>query len=292
MELDSAILSRLQFAFTVSFHIIFPSITIGLATLIAIWEGLWLKTRNPLYLQLAKFWIKPFAITFGMGVVSGIVLSYEFGTNFSKFSELTGAVIGPLMAYEVLTAFFLEAGFLGVMLFGWQRVSARLHFFATCTVAVGTWISAFWIIAANSWMQTPAGHAIVDGKFVVESWLEVIFNPSMPYRLSHMLLATMLTAGLVLAAATLLLVASVGGKLLGLQLAGRILGWAPGEAALIGWLLQTKALIMIIFANVLLDKAIITNATFTALLLMAVASTMLTIPMVTPKLRALHAARD
>ncbi len=200
MELDSAILSRLQFAFTVSFHIIFPSITIGLATLIAIWEGLWLKTRNPLYLQLAKFWIKPFAITFGMGVVSGIVLSYEFGTNFSKFSELTGAVIGPLMAYEVLTAFFLEAGFLGVMLFGWQRVSARLHFFATCTVAVGTWISAFWIIAANSWMQTPAGHAIVDGKFVVESWLEVIFNPSMPYRLSHMLLATMLTAGLVVLA--------------------------------------------------------------------------------------------
>ncbi len=198
--LDSAMLSRIQFAFTVSFHIIFPSITIGLATLIAIWEGLWLKTRNPLYLQLAKFWIKPFAITFGMGVVSGIVLSYEFGTNFSKFSELTGAVLGPLMAYEVLTAFFLEAGFLGVMLFGWQRVSARLHFFATCTVAVGTWISAFWIIAANSWMQTPQGHAIVDGKFVVESWFEVIFNPSMPYRLSHMLLATMLTAGLVVLA--------------------------------------------------------------------------------------------
>lgn len=200
MELDTVILSRIQFALTVTFHIIFPSITIGLATLIAIWEGLWLKTRHPQYLQLAKFWIKPFAITFGMGVVSGIVLSYEFGTNFSKFSELTGAVIGPLMAYEVLTAFFLEAGFLGIMLFGWQRVSARLHFFATCTVAVGTWISAFWIIAANSWMQTPTGHAIVDGKFVVESWLEVIFNPSMPYRLVHMLLASMLTAGLVVLA--------------------------------------------------------------------------------------------
>ncbi len=200
MELDSALLSRIQFAFTVSFHIIFPSITIGLATLIAIWEGLWLKTRNPIYLQMAKFWIKPFAITFGMGVVSGIVLSYEFGTNFSKFSELTGAVIGPLMAYEVLTAFFLEAGFLGVMLFGWQRVSAKLHFFATCVVAVGTWISAFWIIAANSWMQTPQGHAIVDGKFVVESWFEVIFNPSMPYRFSHMLLASMICAGLVVLA--------------------------------------------------------------------------------------------
>lgn len=200
MELDSVLLSRLQFAWTVTFHIIFPSISIGLATLIAIWEGLWLKTRNPQYLQLAKFWIKPFAITFGMGVVSGIVLSYEFGTNFAKFSELAGAVIGPLMAYEVLTAFFLEAGFLGVMLFGWQRVSAKLHFFATCTVAVGTWISAFWIIAANSWMQTPTGHSIVDGKFVVESWFDVIFNPSMPYRLSHMLLASMLTAGLVVLA--------------------------------------------------------------------------------------------
>ncbi len=200
MELDSAILSRIQFAFTVSFHIIFPSITIGLATLIAIWEGLYLKTKDPVYLQLAKFWIKPFAITFGMGVVSGIVLSYEFGTNFSKFSEMTGAVIGPLMAYEVLTAFFLEAGFLGIMLFGWQRVSARLHFFATCTVAVGTWISAFWIIAANSWMHTPAGHIFVDGKFLVDSWWDVIFNPSMPYRLAHMLLATFITACLVVLA--------------------------------------------------------------------------------------------
>lgn len=204
MDLDSAqlsaVLSRIQFAFTVSFHIIFPSITIGLATLIAFWEGMWLRTGNPVYLQLAKFWIKPFAITFGMGVVSGIVLSYEFGTNFSKFSEITGAVLGPLMAYEVLTAFFLEAGFLGVMLFGWQRVSAKLHFFATCTVAVGTWISAFWIIAANSWMQTPTGYRIVDGKFEVVSWFEVIFNPSMPYRLSHMLLATLLTATFVVMA--------------------------------------------------------------------------------------------
>lgn len=198
MELDAAILSRIQFAFTVSFHIIFPAITIGLATAIAIWEGLWLKTRNPVYFQLAKFWIKPFAITFGMGVVSGIVLSYEFGTNFSRFSEITGAVLGPLMAYEVLTAFFLEAGFLGVMLFGWQRVGEKLHFFATCVVAVGTWISAFWIIVANSWMQTPAGYELVDGRFEVASWMEVIFNPSMPYRLSHMLLASMLTATFVI----------------------------------------------------------------------------------------------
>ncbi|MBZ9612440.1 cytochrome ubiquinol oxidase subunit I [Rheinheimera maricola] len=194
MELDAALLSRLQFAFTVSFHIIFPSITIGLATLIAIWEGLWLKTANPVYLQLAKFWIKPFAITFGMGVVSGIVLSYEFGTNFSEFSRITGAVLGPLMAYEVLTAFFLEAGFLGIMLFGWQRVGPKLHFFATVVVAIGTWISAFWIIAANSWMHTPAGHIIVDGVFQVDSWWQVIFNPSMPYRFSHMLLAAFITA--------------------------------------------------------------------------------------------------
>lgn len=199
MDLDVAILSRIQFAFTVSFHIIFPSITIGLATLIAIWEGLWLKTHNPYYLQLAKFWIKPFAITFGMGVVSGIVLSYEFGTNFSKFSEMTGAILGPLMAYEVLTAFFMEAGFLGVMLFGWQRVGRKLHFFSTLVVMTGTWISAFWIIVANSWMQTPAGYKIVDGKFEVESWMAIIFNPSMPYRFTHMLMAAFITAIFVVA---------------------------------------------------------------------------------------------
>jgi len=199
MELDVAILSRIQFAFTVSFHIIFPSITIGLATLIAVWEGLWLKTHNPYYLQLAKFWIKPFAITFGTGVVSGIVLSYEFGTNFSRFSDIAGPVIGPLMAYEVLTAFFLEAGFLGVMLFGWQRVSPKMHFSATMIVAIGTWISAFWIIVANSWMQTPTGYEIVAGQFQVTSWYEVIFNPSMPIRLAHMLLATMITASFLVA---------------------------------------------------------------------------------------------
>ncbi|GGO86089.1 cytochrome ubiquinol oxidase subunit I [Marinobacterium nitratireducens] len=199
MELDAALLSRVQFALTVSFHILFPSVTIGLATFIAVWEGLWLKTRNPVYLQLAKFWIKPFAITFGMGVVSGIVLSYEFGTNFSEFSRITGPVLGPLMAYEVLTAFFLEAGFLGVMLFGWQRVSEKLHFFATVVVALGTWLSAFWIIVANSWMQTPAGYEVVDGVYQVASWSEVIFNPSMPYRLAHMLLATLLTATFLIA---------------------------------------------------------------------------------------------
>lgn len=199
MDLDAAILSRIQFAFTVSFHIIFPTITIGLATAIAIWEGLWLRTRNPVYLQLAKFWIKPFAITFGMGVVSGVVLSYEFGTNFSELSYRAGSVLGPLMTYEVLTAFFLEAGFLGIMLFGWQRVHEKLHFFATCVVAFGTWLSAFWIIAANSWMHTPAGFDIVDGRFEVVSWLEVIFNPSMPYRLTHMLIASFIAASFVIA---------------------------------------------------------------------------------------------
>ncbi|MFA6700520.1 MAG: cytochrome ubiquinol oxidase subunit I [Thiomicrospira sp.] len=199
MDMDAVLLSRLQFALTVSFHIIFPSITIGLATAIALWEGLWLKTRDPLYLQLAKFWIKPFAITFGMGVVSGVVLSYEFGTNFSVLSEKGGAILGPLMSYEVLTAFFLEAGFLGIMLFGWQRVSEKLHFFATCVVAFGTWLSAFWIIAANSWMHTPAGYALVDGRFEAVDWLAVIFNPSMPYRLSHMLIASLITASLLIA---------------------------------------------------------------------------------------------
>lgn len=196
----SALLSRIQFAFTVSVHIMFPSMTIGLATLIAWWEAMWLKTKDPVYLQLAKFWIKPFAITFGMGVVSGVVLSYEFGTNFSTFSDIVGAVIGPLMAYEVLTAFFLEAGFLGVMLFGWQKVSPRLHFTATLTVAIGTWISAFWIIIANSWMHTPQGAELIDGRFVVQDWWAVIFNPSMPYRFTHMLLASFLTATFVVMA--------------------------------------------------------------------------------------------
>ncbi|REG79359.1 cytochrome bd-I ubiquinol oxidase subunit 1 apoprotein [Marinomonas pollencensis] len=196
---DSAMLSRIQFAFTVSFHIIFPSITIGLATLIAIWEGLWLKTHDPRYLQLAKFWIKPFAITFGMGVVGGIVMSYEFGTNFSKFSEIAGPVLGPLLAYEVLTAFFLEAGFLGVMLFGWQRVGRKVHFVSTLVVAIGTWISSTWIMAANSWMQTPQGYKMVDGVFHVDNWMQVIFNPSFPIRLTHMFLASMITASLLVA---------------------------------------------------------------------------------------------
>jgi cytochrome d ubiquinol oxidase subunit I len=196
---DSGLLSRIQFAFTISYHIMFPTITIGLSLYIAFMEGMWLKTQKPVYLQQVKFWMKPFAITFGMGVVSGVVLSYEFGTNFSKFSEVVGPVLAPLLAYEVLTAFFLEAGFLGIMLFGWNRVSPKVHFIATCTVALGTMLSSFWILAANSWMHTPAGYEIIDGVFHVTSWMEVIFNPSFPYRLAHMLLASFLSASLLIA---------------------------------------------------------------------------------------------
>jgi len=175
-------LARAQFAFTVSFHIIFPAFSIGLASYLMVLEGLWLKTNNPIYLRLFKYWRKIFAVAFGMGVVSGIVMSYQFGTNWSVFSDKAGPVIGPLMAYEVLTAFFLEAGFLGVMLFGMGRVSKRLHFFATIMVAFGTLLSATWILSVNSWMQTPQGHSMNEvGQFVPENWIEIIFNPSFPF---------------------------------------------------------------------------------------------------------------
>jgi cytochrome d ubiquinol oxidase subunit I len=195
-------LARLQFAFTVSFHFIFPSFTIGLASYLMVLEGLWLKTGRDVYLQLFRYWLKIFAITFGMGVVSGIVMAYQFGTNWAVFSDKAGPVIGPLMAYEVLTAFFLEAGFLGVMLFGLEKVGRKLHFVATCMVALGTAISTFWIIAVNSWMHTPAGYAInADGQFFTTSWWAVIFNPSMPYRLVHVLLAAYLTTALVVGGA-------------------------------------------------------------------------------------------
>lgn len=194
-------LARFQFAFTVSFHIIFPSFTIGLASYLAVLEGLWLKTNNEKYIQIYKYWLKIFAVTFGMGVVSGIVLSYQFGTNWSVFSDKTGPILGPLMGYEILTAFFLEAGFLGVMLFGMQRVGKKLHFASTCVVAFGTFLSAFWILSVNSWMQTPAGYSINEvGQFIPEDWLAIIFNPSFPYRLVHMLLASYLTTAFVVSA--------------------------------------------------------------------------------------------
>ncbi len=204
MEIDAAalLLARMQFAFTVSFHFIFPSFTIGLASYLAVLEGLWLKTGRPLYLDLFRYWLKIFAIVFGMGVVSGLVMSYEFGTNWSVFSDRAGGVIGPLMAYEVLTAFFLEAGFLGVMLFGMSKVGKGLHFAATLMVATGTLISAFWIISVNSWMQTPVGHIMAaDGRFLPgPSWLAIIFNPSFPYRLVHTVIAAYLTTAFVVGA--------------------------------------------------------------------------------------------
>jgi cytochrome d ubiquinol oxidase subunit I len=201
-DADALLLARIQFAFTVSFHFIFPALSIGLASYLAVLEALWLKTGKALYLDLFKYWLKIFAVAFAMGVVSGIVMAYQFGTNWAVFSDRAGPVIGPLMAYEVLTAFFLEAGFLGVMLFGMQRVGPRLHFFATSMVAIGTFISAFWILSVNSWMQTPTGHAINDqGQFVpAAGWLPIIFNPSFPYRLVHTVIAAYLTTALVVGA--------------------------------------------------------------------------------------------
>ena len=191
-------LARLQFAFTISFHIIFPAFSIGLASYLAVLELLWLRSGRDLYLQVFNYWLRIFAVTFGMGVVSGLVMSYQFGTNWSVFADKTGPVLGPLMGYEVLTAFFLEAGFLGVMLFGRQRVGKGLHFLATAMVAIGTLFSAFWILSVNSWMQTPAGYAInAQGQYVPESWFAVVFNPSFPYRLVHMVLAAYLTTAFV-----------------------------------------------------------------------------------------------
>jgi len=198
--LDAVDLARIQFAFTVSFHILFPAFTIGLASYLAVLEGLFLWTGRPVFRRIYKFFLAIFAVTFGMGVVSGIVMSYQFGTNWSRFSDITGNILGPLLAYEVMTAFFLEAGFLGVMLFGWDKVGRGLHFFATCMVAVGTLISSFWILSANSWMHTPQGYEMRDGLFVPVDWWAVIFNPSFPYRLVHMVLAAYLVTAFVVGA--------------------------------------------------------------------------------------------
>ena len=191
--MDALLLSRIQFGFVVSFHVLFPAFTIGLSSWLAFLEYRWLRTRDAVWKDLYFFWLKIFAVSFGMGVVSGIVMSFQFGTNWSVFAERAGAVLGPLLGFEVLTAFFLEATFLGVMLFGWNRVPERLHFLSTCMVALGTVISTFWILSANSWMHTPQGYELVDGFFHVSSWREVIFNPSFPYRLVHMTLAAFLT---------------------------------------------------------------------------------------------------
>lgn len=199
LDFDAVMLARLQFAFTISFHIIFPAFTIGLASWLAVVEGLYLKTGKPVYEQIYKMWVKIFAVCFGMGVVSGVVMSYQFGTNWSEFSDKVGNVLGTLLGYEVLTAFFLEASFLGIMLFGWERVSRRMHFAATIIVAVGTIISAFWILSASSWMHTPQGYEIgADGRFYPTNWLEIIFNPSFPYRFVHMIIAAFLTTAFVI----------------------------------------------------------------------------------------------
>jgi cytochrome d ubiquinol oxidase subunit I len=198
---DALLLARIQFAFTVTFHFLFPAFTIGLASYLAVLEALWLKTGRQVYLDIFRYWLKVFAVNFAMGVVSGIVLSYQFGTNWSVFSDRTGPVLGPLLGYEVLTAFFLEAGFLGVMLFGLDRVGRRLHFAATCLVAVGTLISGFWILAANSWMHTPAGYELAaDGQFLARDWLEIIFNPSFPYRYLHTITGAYLTTAMIVGA--------------------------------------------------------------------------------------------
>ncbi|MBI2791726.1 MAG: cytochrome ubiquinol oxidase subunit I [Gammaproteobacteria bacterium] len=196
LDFNLAILSRVQFAFTIGFHIIWPTLTIGLGLFLLILETLWLKTKNTIYKDLYRFWAKIFALAFGMGIVTGIPLSYQFGTNFSGLSETAGAVLGPLLSVEVMTAFFLEAAFIGVMLFGWEKVSPSIHFMATCFVVLGTHNSAFWIIAANSWMHTPQGVDMNSGIFVVNSWWKVIFNPSMPYRFIHSLISSYLTASL------------------------------------------------------------------------------------------------
>ncbi|WP_104490988.1 cytochrome ubiquinol oxidase subunit I [Paracoccus denitrificans] len=197
-HLDAVILARVQFAFTVSFHFVFPAFSIGLASYLMVLEALWLRTGRGVYANLFRYWLKIFAVVFGMGVVSGVVMSYQFGTNWSVFSEKAGPVIGPLMAYEVMTAFFLEAGFLGVMLFGMNKVGKGLHFLATCMVALGTMISATWILAVNSWMQTPAGHLINEqGQFVPgPSWWAIVFTASFPYRLVHTVIAAYLTTAL------------------------------------------------------------------------------------------------
>src|SRR4249920_2850839 len=200
MDFDPVLLARLQFAFTIIFHIIFPSFTIGLSAYLATLGVIWLRSGNDRYQHLMRFWTKIFAVSFAMGVVSGIVLSYQFGTNWSRFSVATGNVLGPLLGYEVLAAFFLEATFLGILLFGFNRVPPWLYVLSAAVVATGTAISAFWILSANSWMQTPTGHEMRDGVAYPADWLKIIFNPSFPYRFAHMLNAAYLTTAFVVLA--------------------------------------------------------------------------------------------
>ena len=197
--MDALVLSRIQFAVTTMFHILFPALTIGLSLYLVVLEFLWLQTGEEIYYRLYRFWVRILAINFGVGVVSGIVLEFEFGTNFSQFSQAVSNTFSPLLAFEVMTAFFLESGFLGIMLFGWERVHRRVHFLATCLVSFGSILSAFWILAANSWMQTPAGYTLIDGKFMVTDFGAVIFNPSTLVRMAHMTMASFETSAFVVA---------------------------------------------------------------------------------------------
>ena len=197
MHLDPLILSRLQFVWVIAWHILLPAFTVGVASYIAVLEGLHFWTKKPIYLQVSAFWIRIFSVSFGMGVVSGIIMPFQFGTNWSRFSDATANVVAPLLAYEGLTAFFLEAAFLGVLLFGRKLVPAWAHFVAALMVAFGTLFSSFWILAVNSWMQTPAGYEVVDGRFFPTDWWQVIFNPSFPYRLAHTVVGFYVTTGFV-----------------------------------------------------------------------------------------------
>jgi cytochrome d ubiquinol oxidase subunit I len=197
MRLDPLLLSRLQFVWVIAWHILLPAFTVGLASYIAVLEGLHLATGREIYLRLSNFWVRIFAISFGMGVVSGIVMPFQFGTNWSRYADATANVLSPLFAYEGLVAFFLEAAFLGVLLFGRKLVPPWAHFLSALLVAGGTLMSAFWILAANSWMQTPAGYTVIDGRFFPADWLQIVFNPSFPFRLAHTVVAFYVTTGFV-----------------------------------------------------------------------------------------------
>src|SRR5216684_7968165 len=197
MDLDPVLLSRFQFAWLIGWHILMPAFTVGMASYIALLEGLHVATGKPIYLRISTFWIRIFSVAFGVGVVSGVIMPFQFGTNWSRFADATSNVLGPLFAYEGIMAFFLEAAFLGVLLFGRKLVPPWAHFTAALMVALGTLFSAFWILAANSWMQTPAGYEIVDGRFFPKDWLQIIFNPSFPYRFAHTIVAFYVTTGLV-----------------------------------------------------------------------------------------------
>ncbi len=200
MELDPVLLSRLQFAFVIAFHILLPAFTVGLASYIVVLEGLHFWKRDPLYLRLSLFWTRMFAVSFGMGVVSGIVMPFQFGTNWSGLADAAGNVLAPLLTYEGLIAFFLEAGFLGILLFGRKLVAPWVHLFAAVMVGSGTLFSSFWILSANSWMQTPAGYEIIDGRFFARDWVAVIFNPSFPYRIAHTVVGFYITTAFVVVA--------------------------------------------------------------------------------------------